>query len=329
MSSRDDLLATVASLYYVLSQSQSDIAKRLDISTSKVSRLLREAREKGIVDIRIRMPIPRDIRLEQQLVDQFNLKDAYVLQTSGGDSSTTRLEAIGQLAANYIERVMEDFPVGASVGVAWGRGVHGAVTALPDHAAQNVDAVPLIGGTGTLAVDSADVARIVAQKLGGRHYDLHAPMLVERPEVRQILLSEPAVQAAIQRAEAVHLAIVGVGTVMDEASSFLRASLLTRADLSQLRAEGIVGEVCGHFFDLDGAYQNYEINQRIIGLDVERLRTVSQVMAVAYGLAKVRAIYGAIRGGFLNVLVTDDQTARGIFALAREHVLDGNLSPAN
>ncbi|MEL6272855.1 MAG: sugar-binding transcriptional regulator, partial [Chloroflexota bacterium] len=296
MSSNDDLLATIASSYYILNQSQGEIAKRLDMSTSKVSRLLKEARERGIVDIRINMPIPRDIELEQRLIDHFGLKDAYVLKTADVSNPQARTNAIGKLAANYIKRMLESFPSGASVGVAWGRGVHAAVTALPDNAATNINAVPLIGGIGTLAIDSPDVTRVVAQKLGGRHYDLHAPILVERPEVKDVLMSEPAVQVGIQRANEVHLAITGIGTVVDEASSFLRSGLLSNTDLAHLRSEGLVGEMCGHFYDIRGEYQRYEINRRIIGLDLNQLKRVELVMAVAYGQLKAEAIYGALQG---------------------------------
>ncbi|MEL6149194.1 MAG: winged helix-turn-helix transcriptional regulator, partial [Chloroflexota bacterium] len=110
MSSNDDLLATIASSYYILNQSQGEIAKRLDMSTSKVSRLLKEARERGIVDIRINMPIPRDIELEQRLIDHFGLKDAYVLKTADVSNPQARTNAIGKLAANYIKRMLESFP---------------------------------------------------------------------------------------------------------------------------------------------------------------------------------------------------------------------------
>jgi DNA-binding transcriptional regulator LsrR (DeoR family) len=309
---RDELLATVASLYYKMNQSQGQIADRLDISPSTVSRLLREAHDKGIVQISIRMPIPRDLELEEIFIKRFGLKDAYILQTGGDGSSDTLLRAIGQLAAVYLERVVDAFPAGSSIGVAWGTGVHAAVSAIPDNYAQNIDVVQLLGGVGELVVDSPDLGRMVAQKLGGRHYDLHAPVLVERAIAREMFLQEPAVHEGIVRARAVKLAITGIGTTQDEGSSFLRAGLLSRKELGKLRAQGVVGEICGRFYDAFGNYEQVEINQRIIGLELSDLRQIPQSVAVARGTAKAQAILGALRGAFIRVLATDDSTARAV-----------------
>lgn len=163
MDQRDELLATVASLYYKLNQSQGEIATRLDISPSTVSRLLREAKNRGIIEITIRMPIPRDFELEQTFIERFGLKDVYILQTASETNNETLLRAIGQLAATYVERMVETYPSGSSIGVAWGTGVHSTVNALPDHTSQNIDVVQLLGGVGALVVDSPDLARMVAQ----------------------------------------------------------------------------------------------------------------------------------------------------------------------
>ncbi len=316
MSQRKELLAMVASLYYKLNQSQSEIAARLDVSSSTVSRLIKEAHEKGIVEIQIRMPIPRNLELEQQLIDWFGLKDAYVLQIPSNLNSENTLEAIGRLANGYIQRIVTQLPAGSSIGVAWGTGVHAAVRALPDNFAQNIDVIQLLGGVGALAVDSPDLARIVARKLGGRHYDLHAPVLVEHPESRAVLLQEPTFVEGILRAQSVKLAITGIGTVQDEASSFLRAGLLSRTDLSKLRAQGIVGEICGRFFNIQGQYEDFPINRRIIGIELDDLRRIPQTFAIARGLLKVEAILGVLRGRFIKTLATDDVTARSVMEMS-------------
>ena len=316
MNERDDLLAMVASLYYKLNQGQGEIAQRLGVSTSKVSRLIKEAWERGIIDVQIRMPIPRDFALENELVSRFGLRDAMVLAGTPDADDSSLVAAAGQLAAVYLQRIIPGLAPGSSIGVAWGTGVHATVSALPNNFGRELDVIQLMGGVGALVVDGPDLARIVAVKLGGRHYDLHAPVLVERADVREVFLSEPTVRDGIRRARAVQIAITGIGSVDERDSSFLRAGLLTRVDLAALRNRGAAGEMVGRFFDQQGGTDALEINQRVIGIELEDLRHIPTVMAVARGLSKAPAILGALNGRFLNVLVTDDSTARSILALA-------------
>ncbi|MCB0044536.1 MAG: sugar-binding transcriptional regulator [Caldilineaceae bacterium] len=312
MPNREETLAMVASLYYQLDQTQSQIAGRLGVSASKISRMIKEARDQGIVEINVRVSTPRDFLLEQEFIDRFGLQDAYVYQTSAENSPADTLRGVGALAAGYLQDVIPNLGPGELIGVAWGSGVHAAVSALPDDPNRHIDVVQLMGGVGALDMDSPDLARMVAAKLGGRHYDLHAPVLVEQPAVRETFVSEPVVAEAIRRARSVKLAITGIGTVADEASSFLRAGLLTRNDLVQLRREGAVGEMAGRYFDAQGASDAISLNRRIIGIELDDLRRIPQVLAVACGGAKVASIRTALGAGYLSVLATDGATAKAI-----------------
>jgi DNA-binding transcriptional regulator LsrR (DeoR family) len=312
MDERDETLAIVASLYYQLDLGQAEIAERFGVSTSKISRMLKQARNRGIVEIKIHMPIPRDVELEQKLIQTFGLRDAVVLQVGVERDEGRLTQATGRLAASYLQRAIKNFAAGASIGVAWGTSVYAAVSSLPVMNSLKVDVVQLVGGVGALAVDGPDLSRMVAARLGGRHYDLHAPLVVERVEVRTVLFSEPAVRDGLTRARNVKLAITGIGSVQDNASSFLRAGLLTPNDLENLRASGAVGEMVGRFFTAEGAPAPVEVNQRIIGVELHDLHAIPQVVAVARGLAKVDAILGALRGRYISVLATDDVTARAL-----------------
>lgn len=311
------MLVTVASLYYELGQNQQQIAERLEVSRSSVSRMIKEARDLGIVEIRIHRPISRAYALEQALIDRFGLTDAIVLLTSPEQRAEERLTGVGRLAASYLDRVIGLLPPQACVGIAWGTGVHAAVSALPEDRARQIDVVQIIGSVGAPnpTIDGPDLARLLAGKLGGRYYDLHAPMLVEQPELRNLLMNEPSVRDGIQRAQEVAIAITGIGTVEEEAASFLRAGHLSLAELAELRRQGVVGETCGRFFDAAGRFAQYDINARVIGLDLPGLRQIPRVIAVARGLAKARSILGALSGRYLTVLATDDETAAAVLDL--------------
>ncbi len=201
----------------------------------------------------IKTPIPHDFELEMQLVARFQLTDALVLEAKPDADEASLLAGVGQLAAIYLQRIIPNLPEGSTIGVAWGTGVHATVSALPNHLAQGIDVVQLMGGVGALVIDGPDLARMVAAKLGGRHYDLHAPVLVERPEVRDLFLSEPTVREAIRRARSVQLAITGIGSV-DERDSSLSARRPdhTQRHCAAARA-GRRSDTPGRFFDAWGA----------------------------------------------------------------------------
>ena len=318
MDGREELLATVASLYYKLDRSQAEIAERFGVSTSKISRMLKEARDRGIVDIRIHMPIPRDVELEQALCTAYGLRDALVLQSGSESDDEQLLVACGRLAAAWLAREIPALPKGATIGVAWGRSVYAAISAVAEMPEEQIDVIQIMGGVGSENVDSPDIARILATRLGGRHYDLHAPIMVEQSESREILLGERSLRDTLERGRRVKLAVAGIGAVDEGESSFLRAGLLTRSVLANLREQEAVGEMVGRFYKLDGTVLGIEINQRVIGIELDDLRHIPNSLAVARGPAKVEAIVGALRGQLVTVLATDDVTARGVLAYSKE-----------
>jgi deoxyribonucleoside regulator len=315
---RTDLLVMVASLYYELNRNQQQIADRLEISRSSVSRMIKEARDQGIVEIRIHKPVNRDYALEQALIDHFGLQDAYVLRTPAEKREEEVLWGVGRLAASYLQRVIELLLPHDCIGIAWGTGVYAAVNALQENRGRQIDVVQILGSVGApdTLIDGPDLARLTAAKLGGRHFDLHAPVLVEQPALRDMLYVEPVVREGLDRGRAVALAITGIGSVEPSVSSFLRAGHLTPDDLISLRDMGVVGETCGRFFDAWGRFENLSINQRVIGIGLDDLKRVPRVIAVACGLPKAASILGALRGHYLTVLATDDRTARAVLQLA-------------
>jgi DNA-binding transcriptional regulator LsrR (DeoR family) len=280
--------------------------------------MLKEARDRGIVDIRINMPIPRDVALEQALCVTYGLRDALVLQSGSESDDEQLLIACGRLAAAWLAREIPALPPGATIGVAWGRSVYAAISAVAEMPNAQIDVIQIMGGVGSENVDSPDIARILATRLGGRHYDLHAPIMVELSESREILLGERSLRETLERGRCVKLAVAGIGAVDEAASSFLRAGLLTRDVLAHLRAQEAVGEMVGRFYKLDGTVLGIEINQRVIGIELDDLRRIPNSLAVARGRAKVEAIVGALRGRLITVLATDDLTARAVLDYAKE-----------
>lgn len=314
---REDLLVRVATLYYEEDLNQQQIAGILEreyarnFSRSNVSRLLKEAKEKGLVQIHIRKPIATAPSLEREFRERFSLQQAMIVANRGQNA----LVEAGQLAARYLEMLLRP---GDVMSISWGTGVSAAVNALPPNPSLHVEVVQMIGSVGTVdpAIDGHELARVLANKLGGRYHYLHAPLFVDSQAARDLFLEQPTICEALNRARRATVALVGIGTTESLASSFLRAGHMTEAQLAGLRKQGAVGETSGWHFDINGNASDFDINCRVIALDLDSLRRIPNVVAVACGLLKRRAILAILRGGYINALATDDVTAAAVLAEA-------------
>lgn len=312
-SSRDDLLAEVASLYYQQRLDQEEIAGRLSVSRSTVSRMLSEALDRGIVEIRIKRSLPVSADLQRSLIQVLGLRDALVLDTNGRGGYS--LGRAGRLAARYLDTTLSD---GDVLAISWGTGVRAVADGLEVRTQRHVEVIQMLGGAGTRdpGVDGPELARRLAHQFGGQCRYLNAPLVVDDAEVGTALLRQRSVRETLDAAAHADVGLVGVGAFVPSVSSLLRAGYMTEDDIGKVRATGVVGDVCGHFFTVGGALVEDDVARRIITIPVDALRGLPRVVGVAVGPEKVEAILGAARARLVNVLVTDDVTATAVLALA-------------
>jgi DNA-binding transcriptional regulator LsrR (DeoR family) len=310
---RADLLAQVASLYYEDGLTQAEIARQVDASRSTISRLLQEARDAGIVEITIHYPWKTDPKLEKRLEERFQLRKALVLAGRGRPYAEV-LRGLGVLAARYIDRALTH---DSTLGISWGTAVHSTAQALRPNRRLPITVVQMIGavGIGDPLIDGPDLARLMAHIYRGEYRYLHAPLIVENGQVRQGLLQEPRILETLGLARKVDIALVGIGSLVPEVSSLLRAGYLDQQALEALRSQGAVGDICGRHYNVRGRVMDIELNRRMVGIELKDLQGIDQVIGVAGGEAKAEAILGALRGRHVNVLVTDDGAARKVLAL--------------
>lgn len=313
MIERSELLAQVASLYYEDNLTQAEIARRIGASRPTISRMLQEAREAGVVEITIHYSWKADPELEHDLAARFHLRQARVLVGRGRPYEEI-LRGLGVLAARYLESTLAEDII---LGISWGTAAYSTLQALQPDRRLPITVVQMIGavGMGDSRIDGPDLARLLANVYGGEYRYLHAPLIVEEAHVREALLQEPRIQETLSLAHRADVALVGIGSLATEVSSLLRAGYLDQEALAQLRAQGAVGDVCARHYDAQGRVLDIELNHRIVGIELEALRDIEQVIGVAGGEAKAEAILGALRGGHVNVLVTDDAAARKVLAM--------------
>jgi deoxyribonucleoside regulator len=309
----DQLILDVATFYYEQRLTQEQIAKRINTSRSTVSRLLEEARERGIVHIKINYPWQRKYDLEEQLVTRFGLHEASVL-VSEQKSEEDILRGIGELAARFLDGYIVD---GQLLGISYGRSIASTVAALVPSRKVDLTVVPVIGALGSdnPAIDGPDLVRRFADAYGGEYRYFPAPLLVEDIRTRDALVQMPKVYETLNLARKADIVLLGIGTLYPGVSSEIWKGYLDERQLLRLKNQGAVGHMCGQFYDAQGQVLDLEVNRRSIGIGIQTLTAIESVIAVASGVAKTEAIFGALRGKYLNILVTDEATAKAILDL--------------
>lgn len=303
------VMSRVARLYYVDGLGQQEIARRLGTSRATVSRILQGARDRGIVQIHIVSPPEYDVDLAAELERRFGLQDVVVVRADHSGEGQLK-ESLAQAAADLVRRVVRP---GDLMGVSWGTTLGHVARFLRPSRPTNVTVVPLVGGVGQvdLELHSNSIADGIARALGGRSQLLHAPVILSSPATRDLIMQEPEVSNVLRLARSVSIALVGVGAPI-ESSTMIRTGYFSPQDLAELRRRGVVGDICSRFYDICGNPCETPFEERVCGISLQELAGIDYVIGVAGGTEKARAILGALRGGFLDVLVTDEETAMSL-----------------
>ena len=291
-------LATKAAWYYYMEDStQAQIAEVMGISRAKVIRLLEEARAQGIVQFSFRKNDSQRVSAEQLLIDRFGLKDAFVV-TTPLDSSAIN-QSIAQGAAHYVsDHLRED----GYLNIGYGDTVSRMLGFLAKNREESLNVVSLTGGVS-----------YYLPSVGTTAYSMHlfltpSPLVVSSRQVRDALLDEKSLQDVSTMTEYADMSVVGIGAAV-EGATVLRNGILNEGELTVLKMQGAVGDVLNHFMDKDGNLIQTEIEDRVISTDLDKLRQLKNVVGVAGGKDKVTAIKAVLNGGYLNVLITDSDTA--------------------
>ncbi len=303
------LLEKVAKLYYEDGLTQEKIAQKLRISRPKVSRLLSEALAQGVVKIIVNS-LPNGFEdLERELEQKTGLLDSVVIKSSNPDDSLLVCEELGAVAAQYFERIVKD---GDVVGFTWGNTLSVMADKISPIKFRQMLIVQMVGGMGDPSSDAhaGDIARRAAQILNAKLAVMPAPGIVETVEMSKAMLKNKHVSYALSLGAEVKVAFVGIGSFRKDALLMRNEDIITWQEVDPLIKRGVVGDIGLRFFDVDGQRIHSEIDQRIIGVDLEVISNLERVVGVAGGTQKYDAILGAVRGKYINALVTDEATAR-------------------
>lgn len=303
------LMIKVCDLYYNQNISQQQISSVLGLSRPTIARLLTSAREQGIVQITIpNLDTIRYWELEQKLEKQYGLREVLVVES--GETEDELEEALGRAAARYMQYIIRD---GSTVGISMGTTLRHMISCLEEKTAEDVTFVPLVGGMGRLRTElhSNSLAESMARLYHGSFLPLHAPARVSSALIRDELMREESLSSAIRMMEHLDTALVGIG-FPNEHSSINATGYFKENEMESLIQRGVAGELCMQFYDVTGNTAPFKNDNNVIGIDIHKLRKVPCSVGIAGGVEKLPAIQGAIRGRYINTLITDVQCAKAL-----------------
>lgn len=308
-----ELLAKVASKYYEEEKTQNEIAKEMGISRVKVYRLLKEAKKKDVVTITINWPIKQVMNLEDELIETFHLKRAFVVQNQQSLEMPMKT-LMGMVVANYLETILVD---GMTLAICMGSSTSEVIQAINPtfhvkvRVAQAVGSLPFK----TSGKDSAGLARMLSEKLGGEVIYLTSPMIANSPEAARILRNQMDIKNTLEAARNADVVLSGIGSLDPNNSIQVKSKIITPEELTNLRSTGAVADILGQIVMADGRKMKCDLNECIIGLTYEEIKKVPTSIALALGTEKARAILGVLRSGTINVVCTDAITASAVLEL--------------
>lgn len=300
-------LIQASRLYYELGETQSRVAELLGVTRPQVSRLLKRARAEGIVEIRIVDQAATESVAGDELGRRFGLTAVHLAPALVGPEEVSR-RMIGRLAADVLRAVIRD---GAVVGIGDGASISAVADAVaadePLHET-GATVVPLCGGY-WFGGPAREPFRRVADGIGGVPLGLLAPGLVDDPATKRALCAHAGVRRILDLWDRLEVAAFGIGGPVWSAAA-LGVDVADELDRS-----GAVGEVLVSPFDVSGRLVGATLRERTIAYDARELGRVAVRIGVAGGPTKVRPILGALRGGLVTSLVTDQRTAEAVVAL--------------
>lgn len=305
-------LLKAAELYYLEKMNQNDIAKVMGVSRPSISRLLEEAREKGIVKISIEAPFERNNSLMTELKELFALKDVIVIKDLGDYSYN--MDNLGKASADYLCSVIHENII---LGISWGKAVEKMVEYFPSIKIKDSQVIQLNGSLGSEGdvKDGNELVFRLAQKISGRHEFFNAPAFVDTKELQKALFRQPQIIENIKLGRKMNIAFGGIGNIEPAHNTLVSTGILDNEDLIVLRNEGAVGTMMGRAFDLSGNEISYKKSYPISG-DLSSLSSAPISIGAVCSKERAKAALGAIRGKLINVLICDENLAGELLAIS-------------
>jgi DNA-binding transcriptional regulator LsrR (DeoR family) len=306
------LIILVARLYYYEGKTQDEISQSLTLSRTKVSRMLKQSRDLGLVVIRINLNPVELSELEQELKRRFGIQRALI--AIDHDDMAQQRTAVAQLVADHLTEIIADDMV---VAVGMGRNLGAVADLLAISKRRNCTFVSAIGGTNRIGhtLNSDNICRRMASRFGGQNETLYAPGYVDDVDLHRLLVRNTIVQQALARARRADVALIGIGDCSED-SYMAGIGWYSSVEIARARLAGAVADVSGYdFLDTFGRPVAEELCRRVIGLSHADYLRIPNVLAIASEANKTLSLLASLRSGIIHTLATSARNVRAILSI--------------
>lgn len=311
------MLTTIARLYYEHNYSQQMIADKLKLSRPYVSKLINEARERKIVEIKINDPYTVETQLEGEIRERFNLQRAIVVPKAANNDNIG--ERIANAAARFLDSIIRD---GDIIGVGWGSTMYECSQRIISRSdLKNITVVQICGGISKIEknIYAAEIPKNISEAYRGIPYILPLPAVVDSKALKDAILTDKNIKNIFEIAEKSNIIMSTVGA-FGYNEALARAGYINENEVTGLLSRGAVGDICTRIIDINGKVCDAELDQRTISIELDKLREKEYRIGITFGINKLKCTYGALKGGYFNVLITDEDIAASIIKLCEEQI---------
>lgn len=308
IENQEDMMRMCIDLYYNKQLPQTEIAKRLYISRASVSRLMKAAKDRNMVRIIINDDsVSRNALMEEIFKNKYGLKEAII---TSDIRSERILDTVSKACVHHMDGIIKDDSI---IAISRGKTLKCVVDHMRPKRRIPIKVVQLIGLINNPARndDEMDIAKLFANAYGGDYYNLYAPFIIDDQRVREIFNLYAAVGKTLEVADQADLVLTSLGSYSSDDMHIISNSYLSEEDKQDLVKKEVVGILCGYYYDVEGHIVKTPIDDSIIGLPFDRIMK-KEVIAVACGQDKIKPILGALRGQFMQTLITDEITALNV-----------------
>jgi len=311
----DRIIVRVVEMFYIHGINQEEIAKRFNFSKAKVCRIIKEAKEKKIIEFKIKDFGNQKVGFESELEKKFNLKEVLIYYDSDmiGYDKDLISQKIGILGANYIKRILKN---NINMALTWGETLYNIIKNIYLKREYKANFFAALGGVGLRNANyqSSNLVKMIGERTGGSYYQLYLPLIVDSPDIKNVLMRSSIIKTVLGDITKVDYYITSVATILRNRTMYTLGGFKSE-DLKVLHHNEIIGEIGLNFYNKEGNYVKTGLEDRLINIKIDEIKRIKNIVLIAFSNEKLEAISGFLKSGVTNVFITDSITAEQLLII--------------